>query len=95
MQGRIQRPVIVLYPGKREGKPVCGSWSSIPLTRITALSILGDLMPTDTIVGLFSRELNRPIEKVITYQHRTPAQLKAEISEYIVTEHIEENSKGS
>ena len=48
-------------------------------------------MPNDpTIVGLFSRELNRPIEKVITYQHRTPEQLKAEVSEYIVTEHIEE-----
>jgi hypothetical protein len=35
--------------------------------------------------------LNRPIEKVITYHNRTEAQLRAEISEYIVTDHIEES----
>ena len=38
-----------------------------------------------------TRELNRPIEKVITYHNRTEAQLRAEISEYIVTDHIEES----
>lgn len=38
-----------------------------------------------------SRALNRPIEKVITYQRRTDVQLRAEISEYIVTDNIEEN----
>src|SRR5579872_7242378 len=38
-----------------------------------------------------SRALSRPIEKVITYQRRTDAQLRAEISEYIVTDNIEEN----
>ncbi|MEQ1869726.1 MAG: BREX system P-loop protein BrxC [Vicinamibacterales bacterium] len=43
-----------------------------------------------TIQPLFSRELNRPIEKVITYHNRSTAQLKAEVSEYVVTEHIEE-----
>lgn len=53
-------------------------------------------MPTRaalTIRDLFdaSRALNRPIEKVITYQRRTDAQLRAEISEYIVTDNIEEN----
>src|ERR1700723_3140964 len=46
-----------------------------------------------TIRTLFdqNRALNRPIEKVITYQRRSETQLKAEISEYIVTEKIEEN----
>ena len=38
-----------------------------------------------------SRALNRPIEKVITYQNRSDEQLRAEISEYVVTEHIEES----
>ena len=38
-----------------------------------------------------TRALTRPIEKVITYQNRTEAQLRAEISEYIVTDHIEES----
>ena len=38
-----------------------------------------------------SRALNRPIEKVITYQNRSEAQLRAEISEYVVTANIEEN----
>jgi hypothetical protein len=38
-----------------------------------------------------SRALTRPIEKVITYHNRTEAQLRAEISEYVVTEHIEES----
>ena len=38
-----------------------------------------------------TRALNRPIEKVITYQRRNEAQLQAEISEYVVTEHIEES----
>lgn len=37
------------------------------------------------------RALNRPIEKVITYQAASDAQLKAEVSEYVVTDHIEEN----
>ena len=37
-----------------------------------------------------TRALNRPIEKVITYQNRTEAQVRAEVSEYVVTEHIEE-----
>ena len=45
----------------------------------------------DTILTLFGRELTRPIEKVITYQNRSDAQLKAEISEYVATEHIEES----
>ena len=35
-----------------------------------------------------TRALNRPIEKVITYQNRGEAQLRSEISEYVVTEHI-------
>ena len=43
-----------------------------------------------TIQSLFSRELNRPIEKVITYHNHSTAQLKAEVSEYVVTDHIEE-----
>jgi hypothetical protein len=38
-----------------------------------------------------TRALSRPIEKVITYQNRTDEQVRAEISEYVVTEHIEEN----
>lgn len=45
-----------------------------------------------TIRNLFdsTRELSRPIEKVITYQNRTDVQIRAEISEYVVTDHIEE-----
>ena len=38
-----------------------------------------------------SRTLNRPIEKVITYQNRSVAQMRAEISEYVVTERIEDS----
>jgi len=38
-----------------------------------------------------SRSLSRPIEKVITYQNRTEEQLRAEISEYVVTDHIEQS----
>jgi len=38
-----------------------------------------------------TRALNRTIEKVITYQKRSAEQVRAEISEYIVTERIEEN----
>lgn len=38
-----------------------------------------------------SRALTRPIEKVITYQNRTEEQLQAEISEYVVTDHIEQS----
>jgi hypothetical protein len=38
-----------------------------------------------------SRALNRPIEKVITYQNRSDAQLRMEVSEYIVTDNISEN----
>lgn len=38
-----------------------------------------------------SRALSRPIEKVITYQNRSEEQLRAEISEYVATENIEEN----
>jgi hypothetical protein len=38
-----------------------------------------------------ARALNRPIEKVITYLNRSEQQLRTEISEYIATEHIEEN----
>jgi len=38
-----------------------------------------------------SRALNRPIEKVITYQNRSDEQLKTEISEYVVTKHIEDS----
>jgi len=37
-----------------------------------------------------TRALSRTIEKVITYQKRNEAQVRAEISEYVVTEHIEE-----
>jgi hypothetical protein len=53
-------------------------------------------MPTKAdlrIRALFDpkRALDRPIEKVITYQRRGDAQLRAEISEYIVTDNIEEN----
>ncbi|MBE7502027.1 MAG: BREX system P-loop protein BrxC [Verrucomicrobiales bacterium] len=44
-----------------------------------------------SIRSVFSRELNRPIEKVITYQNQGQTQLKAEISEYVVTEHIADN----
>jgi hypothetical protein len=38
-----------------------------------------------------SRALTRPIEKVITYQNRSEEQLRAEISEYVVTGHIEQS----
>src|SRR6266446_5966106 len=38
-----------------------------------------------------SRALNRPIEKVITYQNRSDAQLRTEVSEYVVTDNINEN----
>jgi hypothetical protein len=38
-----------------------------------------------------SRALNRPIEKVITYQNRGDAQLRTEVSEYVVTDNINEN----
>jgi hypothetical protein len=38
-----------------------------------------------------SRALSRPIEKVITYQNRSEEQLRAEISEYVVTDHIEQS----
>jgi hypothetical protein len=53
-------------------------------------------MPKNTPVQIRSlfdpnRALNRPIEKVITYQKRSDLQLRAEISEYIVTDNIEEN----
>src|SRR5438445_7513001 len=53
-------------------------------------------MPKNTTVQIRSlfdpnRALNRPIEKVITYQKRSDLQLRAEISEYIVTDNIEEN----
>jgi hypothetical protein len=41
-----------------------------------------------TIREVFDLPLNRPIEKVITYQNRADAQLKIEIGEYVVTEHI-------
>jgi hypothetical protein len=46
-----------------------------------------------TIRDLFdpTRALTRPIEKVITYANRSVEQLKAEISEYVVTDHIEES----
>ncbi len=45
------------------------------------------------ILDLFdsTRALSRPIEKVITYHNRTDDQIRAEISEYVVTEHIEES----
>lgn len=47
----------------------------------------------DKIRDLFdpSRKLSRPIEKVITYQNRSDEQLRAEIAEYVVTEHLEQN----
>lgn len=47
----------------------------------------------DKIRDLFdpSRKLSRPIEKVITYQNRSDQQLRTEISEYVVTEHLEQN----
>lgn len=38
-----------------------------------------------------TRALTRPIEKVITYQNRSDDQLRAEISEYVVTDHIEQS----
>jgi hypothetical protein len=38
-----------------------------------------------------SRALNRPIEKVITYQNRSDVQLRTEVSEYVVTDNINEN----
>jgi hypothetical protein len=38
-----------------------------------------------------TRALTRPIEKVITYQNRTEEQLRAEILEYVVTDHIEQS----
>ena len=46
-----------------------------------------------TIRNLFdpSRALTRPIEKVITYQNRSEEQLRVEISEYVVTGHIEQS----
>lgn len=37
---------------------------------------------------VFALPLNRPIEKVITYQNRADAQLKTEVGEYVVTDHI-------
>ena len=37
-----------------------------------------------------SRTLSRPIEKVITYQNRSEHQIRTEISEYVVTAHIEQ-----
>ena len=37
-----------------------------------------------------SRTLSRPIEKVITYQNRSEQQIRTEISEYVVTAHIEQ-----
>src|SRR5712664_452701 len=48
---------------------------------------------TNQIRSLFdpNRALSRPIEKVITYQRRTEVQLRAEVSEYVVTSNIEEN----
>lgn len=39
------------------------------------------------------RGLARPIEKVITYQNRSDEQLKVEISEYVVTDHIADSFK--
>ena len=38
-----------------------------------------------------ARALNRPIEKVITYQNRSEVQLRTEVSEYVVTDKINEN----
>src|SRR5712692_7998961 len=48
---------------------------------------------TNQIRSLFdpNRARSRPIEKVNTYQRRTEVQLRAEISEYVVTSNIEEN----
>ncbi|MDC0275413.1 BREX system P-loop protein BrxC [Verrucomicrobiales bacterium] len=48
---------------------------------------------SDTIRDLFdsSRALSRSIEKVITYQNHSDEQLQKEISEYIVTDHIDES----
>lgn len=47
---------------------------------------------TSTIRSLFdpSKDIHRPIEKVISYGADQEARLKAEISEYVVTESIEE-----
>ena len=44
-----------------------------------------------TIRKSFGRQLDRRIEKVITYQNAGDEQLKNEVSEYVVTEHIEQN----
>ena len=44
-----------------------------------------------TIRSLFSLPLNRPIEKVITYQNRSDAQILTEVQEYVVTDNIGEN----
>ena len=46
-----------------------------------------------TINTLFdsNKNIHRTIEKVITYSVSQEARLKAEISEYIITESIEEN----
>jgi hypothetical protein len=46
-------------------------------------------MPTIRELFDATRALARPIEKVITYANRSQEQLKAEISEYVVTDHIE------
>ena len=48
-----------------------------------------------TIRELFdpSRNIDRPIEKVITYGAADATRLKAEIAEYIVTESIEEQTE--
>jgi len=45
-----------------------------------------------TIRNLFdpNRGLDRPIEKVITFAAKQEARLKAEISEYVVTDSIED-----
>ena len=40
-----------------------------------------------------SRALTRPIEKVINYNNRSEEQLRTEVSEYVVTENIEDNFK--
>ena len=40
------------------------------------------------------RDIHRTIEKVITYGASQPNRLRAEISEYVVTEHIEEQFEG-
>jgi hypothetical protein len=44
-----------------------------------------------TIRNLFGRQLDRRIEKVITYQNAADDQLKNEIGEYVVTDHLQEN----